>query len=191
MGECDHLIQTKLPLLMEKRILGVTIEALYKKCIYNDDFLTLYYDKLTYSHIKLNPWKSSDTGCCKSREMSYVVELGYLIGPKTSTVDQTQRVHFLDKTSFIVEKSSQSKDVPFGEEFKVEEKWIIKSNENSVDISLYGTTNWITSSWGSSMFKSKIDSKSIATVKDTFTIFVEMSTDYCEFHRDPIIEKKR
>ena len=48
------------------------------------------------------------------------------IGPKTTRVNKVQRYRRLGKSVLVIENSCRMEDIPYGDHFTVEDRWIVR-----------------------------------------------------------------
>jgi len=122
----------------------------------------------------VSSWSLSPEKCCIYRVVKYVMPLNYPVGPKSSRIETTQRIHFTNEKNLIIEVSTASLDVPFGDDFCVEESWSIQEiDEGTTSIKFCGGVSWKKVTWSAKLLKSTIDSSATSACAEHVVKYIK------------------
>uniref|UniRef100_A0A6B2KZU8 VASt domain-containing protein n=1 Tax=Arcella intermedia TaxID=1963864 RepID=A0A6B2KZU8_9EUKA len=146
--------------------------------------------KAEHSEVTYDEWVEPDSSPgCWQRNTSWIVQLrGFGVGPSKAQVVQTQRSRLVNPSHLIIDISSVTKGIPFGDDFTWEERWSIQEiSENNIKIIMDGITHWINHPWGASMLKGTIDKKCIEVGKQKFDLLLDLAEQFFDEQKNTTI----
>eukprot|EP00029_Vermamoeba_vermiformis_P006969 TRINITY_DN287_c0_g1_i1.p1 TRINITY_DN287_c0_g1~~TRINITY_DN287_c0_g1_i1.p1 ORF type:complete len:837 (+),score=183.56 TRINITY_DN287_c0_g1_i1:76-2586(+) len=171
-SDCKHFHDEKPTKLLEAEF-DVSVVEFYNIFWSDAEFFSYLGRMQEFTEMFVGNWQLTEEGCCISRKVGYRAPVKAPIGPKSTRVEQQQRARFKTPTLLLIETSSVSKDVPFGDSFLVEERWTLTEGPNkktkcAIDVYL----RWKKNAWG---FKSQIEKKTAEYTKMNADKFVELA----------------
>eukprot|EP01113_Clastostelium_recurvatum_P038176 TRINITY_DN5673_c0_g1_i5.p1 TRINITY_DN5673_c0_g1~~TRINITY_DN5673_c0_g1_i5.p1 ORF type:complete len:843 (-),score=183.14 TRINITY_DN5673_c0_g1_i5:19-2547(-) len=134
------------------------------------DFWIGINEQSQYTEQTLTPWiPSGHKPCCWTRSMSFRTPISFKIGPKSTRVQQTQRC-VMHGDELIIETSSVSKDVPYGDCFTLDNMLLIApTGHKQCEVRISSKVKFSKSVWG---MGGVIEKNAIGGNKDFWTLFV-------------------
>lgn len=104
-------------------------------------------------------WAFKESSCCLKRLVTYKMPLDIPFAPKITRIESEQFVRYDESNRLVFESNNFSLDVPFGDSFYVNERYIVddlKKSSINVDVSIF--IIWKKSAWG---LKGTINQRSV------------------------------
>ena len=131
------------------------------------NFWKEFHAKGGYLNFELENWNPSAENCCFERRAKFKAPIGF---SKYTRVTQQQRVRFTNDDKVIFETSSFSKDVPYGNHFLVESKWVLTNLDDShSELKIYISVKFIKHNW----LKMLIESSAMEGTKYWFANWIK------------------
>ncbi|KAK5574931.1 hypothetical protein RB653_010185 [Dictyostelium firmibasis] len=86
----------------------------------DSDFWAYVSKECGFLDMKESEWITSETCCHQERTLNFKTPISFKIGPKVASVQQSQKIRRTPTNGYVMETSSISKDVPYGDSFSVE-----------------------------------------------------------------------
>ncbi|EFA83596.1 hypothetical protein PPL_02662 [Heterostelium album PN500] len=175
--KCEHIVSSEFeeaPWATEKY--PISVEEFYNVII-RTDFWALVNTTHGYTEQSVNEWKNGS--CCTTRTMDFRTAISFKIGPKSTRVYQTQRCRLRNKDELLLQCSSVSKDVPYGDSFSVENLFSIASDDggNGCTVKLSSKIKFTKTLWG---IASMIQKSAYQGNKDYFVLWFSMVRNQIE-----------
>lgn len=84
-------------------------------------------EPLSYTEVSMGQWSPQAENCCLRRSVGFRVALKHPLGPKSTRVQQEQRIHYMNKDTLVMETTSASLDVPYGDTFSTDTRWVMSA----------------------------------------------------------------
>ncbi|EGC28687.1 hypothetical protein DICPUDRAFT_100061 [Dictyostelium purpureum] len=175
--KCDHVVVSEFdeaPWSTEKYQISL---AEFYEIIIRSDFWGSVNTTHSYTEQSLSEWKQN-TNCCIHRNIDFRTAISFKIGPKSTRVAQTQRCKLKNKSELILQSSSVSKDVPYGDSFSVENLLVVQAIDNTSCLAkLSSKIKFTKSVWGLS---SMIQKSALQGNKEFFILWNTMVKNQIE-----------
>jgi len=105
------------------------------------------------------------------RDIQYYAPVKVPLGPDKTRVQETQR-YVLSRTRLLIETVTMMFDIPYGDSFRLESKWLVTSpsaTANTCTLQVSMCVHFVKKTW----FKGKIESASMKEVKESFKQWTE------------------
>jgi hypothetical protein len=187
-SECKHFHDEKPQKICEAEF-DVSVVEFYNIFWSDAEFFSYLGRMQEFTELFVGNWQLSEENCCISRKVGYRAPVKAPIGPKSTRVEQQQRARFKTPSLLLIETSSISKDVPFGDSFLVEERWTLTEGPNkktkcAIDVYL----RWKKNAWG---FKSQIEKKTAEYTKMNADKFVELAKKRVEEYKSGALKSMK
>eukprot|EP01114_Cavostelium_apophysatum_P019738 TRINITY_DN6441_c0_g2_i1.p1 TRINITY_DN6441_c0_g2~~TRINITY_DN6441_c0_g2_i1.p1 ORF type:complete len:737 (-),score=162.18 TRINITY_DN6441_c0_g2_i1:85-2295(-) len=119
----------------------------------SDFWITSINKTFGYFDSTMTPWLVEPTKCCIYRQVNFVSPVTAKIGPRQTKIQQTQRCRFIGDSMdhLVFESFSLSRDVPYGDNFAVVNRFDIVSdpkNPNACIATAVTFVKFFKSVWG-------------------------------------------
>lgn len=133
-------------------------------------FARVYHEKRGDKDMSIQKWtNSAQFGMI--RDIQYYAPVKVPLGPDKTRVQETQR-YVLSRTRLLVETVTIMFDIPYGDSFRLEAKWLVTSpsaTANTCTFRVSMVVHFVKKTW----FKGKIESQSMKEVKESFKQWTE------------------
>lgn len=125
--------------------------------------------------------------------VKWSVALSMAMGPKSATVEQTQKAKLKNSlcalswdqpssthppTSHLtIESSGRSIGVPFADNFTAEERWEVVATDTGIRIVITAGVHWHSSPWGAAFIKGTIEDTSMKSTIANAGLFLDMALE--------------
>jgi len=197
----DFLSAQRKAVLLEDESVSVKDPIRFFRLFFSDesDFVENYRGERGDEEVEVASWQSHPQ-LERVREITYKAPVNAAIGPATTRVQETQRYH-LKQDQLVVESVSCFLDIPYGDYFRVEQKFTITTAKNNSDnkeneessksVIISGKKGGeeggvlITVSVGvnfvkSTLFKSKIERGVISETRQGTEMWLKMAREFAE-----------
>jgi len=143
-----------------------------------DCYLT-FGDGMGFSKMVVGDWSLSEDSGYLQRTCSWIIPVGTFAVGGITPVNQVQKVRFQEKSVLIIELSTSTPDVPFGNAFTIEQQYEIHEVGNdNLHLKTSCGIYWMSNPWGSSMVSGTIESRSFEeTTKSTCHLLALIEQD--------------
>ncbi|KYQ91772.1 hypothetical protein DLAC_07564 [Tieghemostelium lacteum] len=141
--------------------------------IIDSDFWGLVSKEMGFMEMNEGQWQTSPLECHQERVLSFKTPISFKIGPKVATVTQVQKIRRTQTNGYFMETSSVSRDVPYGDNFSVENYISLEPEGQDKSVLRVSTAVKFTKSiWG---LTNIIEKTVIQSNKDFFQVWSSMA----------------
>eukprot|EP00027_Filamoeba_sp_ATCC50430_P019077 CAMPEP_0168569654 /NCGR_PEP_ID=MMETSP0413-20121227/16289_1 /TAXON_ID=136452 /ORGANISM="Filamoeba nolandi, Strain NC-AS-23-1" /LENGTH=760 /DNA_ID=CAMNT_0008602197 /DNA_START=65 /DNA_END=2347 /DNA_ORIENTATION=- len=141
-----------------------------------------------YTENVCSPWALDEAKCCYVRNISFVSPVNAVIGPKQTRVQATQRIRFDSPDHLVLDHSSVSKDVPYGDTFYIVTRYEVTKKGNGCLFQVATAVKFTKTVWG---MKGMIERISIDSSRNFNQKFATMAKEKFPAPAAAVIEKPK
>lgn len=133
-------------------------------------FARVYHEKRGDKDMSIQKWTNS-AQFGMTRDIQYYAPVKVPLGPDKTRVQETQR-YVLSRTRLLIETVTMMFDIPYGDSFRLEAKWLVTSpsaTANTCTLQVSMVVHFVKKTW----FKGKIETQSMKEVKESFKQWTE------------------
>eukprot|EP00013_Stygamoeba_regulata_P002525 CAMPEP_0177633414 /NCGR_PEP_ID=MMETSP0447-20121125/2825_1 /TAXON_ID=0 /ORGANISM="Stygamoeba regulata, Strain BSH-02190019" /LENGTH=862 /DNA_ID=CAMNT_0019135073 /DNA_START=346 /DNA_END=2934 /DNA_ORIENTATION=- len=147
---CSHMLKaTKDAFQSLKTTFSLSVAGFYK--LFLDEKLRFFPaiheegGEFGYSEMTCTPWALESGSCCLRRDLKYRMPLNITFGPKSTMVEQSHRIHFVNSQKLVLQTISLSKDVPYGDAFQVVNTYTVAACPSGCDLEVQSDVQFLKS----------------------------------------------
>jgi hypothetical protein len=174
--------------------LPVSVQGFYNMFCNDDtrEFLKVYHDKRGDSEFQCTQWKDTELGSTREISIRAPVTGAPMLAPDSTRVFKTQRKQFHgtgDDQVLVFDTSQSMSDIPYGDYFILEERWIVRPYADSSGGQQWKGCEFIASAnikfHKYTMFKGVIVARAKKDIKEANDLWVTMCTEHLQSSNDP------
>ena len=176
--------------------LPVSVQGFYNMFCSDDtrEFLKMYHTKRGDSEFQCTKWKDTELGSTREISIRAPVTGAPMLAPDSTRVFKTQRKQWYGTSNdqvLVFDTSQSMSDIPYGDYFTVEERWIIRPYNDTTD---KGGRQWKGCEFIASveikfhkytMFKGVIVARAKKDIKEANDLWITMCTEHLQSSNDP------